>query len=61
MTFINYFFYLDIVDSTLKRSFHNKTSAILISKENDKFILRYVSDMDVLLSTYKFKDETSLH
>ena len=46
--------YRDMVDKTMKKDFHNKTIAILISKENDKFILEYVSDMDVLLSTYSF-------
>ncbi len=46
--------YREIVDKTMKKDFHNKTIAILISKENDKFILEYVSDMDVLLSTYSF-------
>ena len=46
--------YRDIVDKTMKKDFHNKTIAILISKENDKFILEYVSNMDVLLSTYSF-------
>ncbi len=49
--------YKDIINNTLKRDFHNKTIAILISKENDKFIIEYVSDMDILLSSYKFKCE----
>lgn len=46
--------YRDIIDKTIKKDFHNKTIAILVSKQNDKFILEYVSDMDVFLSTYKF-------
>ncbi len=49
--------YKDIIDNTLKRDFHGKTIAILISKENDQFIIEYVSDMDILLSSYKFKCE----
>ncbi len=49
--------YKDIIDNMLKRDFHNKTIAILISKENDEFIIEYVSDMDILLSSYKFKCE----
>jgi len=51
--------YKDIIDSTLKRDFHNKTIAILISKENDKFIIEYVSDMDILLSSYELNDTTN--
>ncbi len=46
--------YRDIIDKTIKKDFHNKTIAILVSKQNDKFILEYVSDMDVFLSTYEF-------
>lgn len=46
--------YRDIIDKTIKKDFNNKTIAILVSKQNDKFILEYVSDMDVFLSTYKF-------
>lgn len=51
--------YRDIIDNTLKKDFHNKTIAILVSKKNDKFILEYVSDMDVLLSSYKLNDTTN--
>ena len=46
--------YRDIIDKTIKKDFHNKTIAILVSKQNDKFILEYVSDMVVFLSTYEF-------
>ena len=49
--------YKNIVDKTLKRSFHNKTIGILISKHNDKFILDYVTDPDLFLTTYKLKDK----
>lgn len=48
--------YKDIIDKTLKRDFHSETIAILISKQNDRFILKYVSNMDVLLSSYKLYD-----
>lgn len=47
--------YKDIVDKTLKKDFHNKTISLLISKHNDKFILDYVSDLDLFLSTYKLQ------
>ena len=49
--------YKDVVDKTLRRSFHNKTIGILISKYNDRFILDYVTDIDLFLTTYKLKDK----
>jgi len=42
--------YKDIVDKTLKKEFHGKTIAVLISKYNDKFILEYVSDKELFFN-----------
>ena len=47
--------YKNIVDKALKKDFHNKTIGLLISKHNDIFILDYVSDLDLFLSTYKIE------
>jgi len=37
-------------DKTLKKEFHGKTIAVLISKYNDKFILEYVSDKELFFN-----------
>ena len=45
--------YMNLVDKTLKKKYHNKTIGLIISKENDKFILQYVNDEGIYLITYK--------
>ena len=45
--------YMNLVDKTLKKKNHNKTIGLIISKENDKFILEYVNDEGIYLITYK--------
>ena len=46
-------FYMNIIDNTLKENYHNKTIGIIVSKNKDKFILEYVSDKKIFLTTYK--------
>ena len=45
--------YMNLVDKTLKKKHHNKTIGLIISKENDKFILQYVNDEGIYLITYE--------
>ena len=45
--------YMNLVDKTLKKKNHNKTIGLIISKENDKFILQYVNDEGIYLITYE--------
>ena len=45
--------YMNLVDKTLKKKYHNKTIGLIISKENDKFILQYVNDVGIYLITYE--------
>ena len=45
--------YMNLVDKTLKKKYHNKTIGLIISKENDKFILQYVNDEGIYLITYE--------
>ncbi len=48
-------FYMEYIDNSLKRSFHNKTIGIIITKEQDKFILSFVSQNNIIPITYKVK------
>ncbi len=48
-------FYMKYIDDNLKISFHNKTIGIIITKEQDKFILSFVSQNNIIPITYKIK------
>ena len=48
--------YKNAVDKLLEREFHNNTIAILVSKKNNKFILEYISDENLFLTTYKINN-----
>ena len=48
--------YMNLVDKTLKKKYHNKTIGLIISKENDKFILQYVNDEGIYLITYELNE-----
>ena len=43
-------------DKVLKKDFHNKTIGVLVSKKNNKFILEYISDENLFLTTYKINN-----
>ena len=48
--------YIKIIDKTLKEKNHKNTIGIIVSKRNDKFILEYVSDLSLMLTTYKLEN-----
>ena len=48
--------YIKIIDKTLKEKNHKNTIGIIVSKRNDKFILEYVSDLSLMLTTYELKN-----
>ena len=48
--------YIKIIDKTLKEKNHKNTIGIIVSKRNDKFISEYVSDLSLMLTTYKSKN-----
>ena len=49
-------FYMNTIDNTLKRSFHNKTQGILITKHQDKFIAHFINNDKVTSVTYKINN-----
>lgn len=46
-------FYMNLIDKTLKKSLHNKTIGILITKEQDKFIANFVGSDEIIPLTYE--------
>jgi len=46
-------FYMNLVNNNLKREFHNNTIGIIVSKEQDKFIVSFVSFNNIIPITYK--------
>lgn len=48
-------FYMYAVDQKLKREFHNKTKGIFVSKYQDKFILNFINDNDIISIIYLLK------
>lgn len=50
-------FYMNLVDTELKREFHNDTVGIIVSKYQDKYILNFVSKSNIIPLTYKLENE----
>lgn len=48
-------FYINMIDNTLRKSFHNKTIGIIVTKEQDKFIATFVSEENIIPITYLLK------
>ena len=45
-------FYVNFVEDNIKDINHNKTIGLLIVKENDKYIIKYTTSDDILVTTY---------
>lgn len=48
-------FYMELIDNELKKTFHNQTIGIIISKEQNKLIANFVSSENIIPLTYKIK------
>lgn len=53
-------FYMKLVDENLKREFHNGTIGIIITKEQNEFIVSFVSSENIIPITYNLKNEIKL-
>ena len=47
--------YVNYVDRNIKKSFHDKTVGVIITKKQDKFILEYCTNPNIFTTTYKLK------
>ncbi len=45
-------FYVNFVEDNIKEINNNKTIGLLIVKENDKYIIKYITSDDILVTTY---------
>ena len=45
-------FYVNYVENNIKDINHNKTIGLLIVKEKDKYIVKYTTSDDILVTTY---------
>lgn len=44
---------MNLVNQSLKEEFHNKTIGIIVSREQDKYIVSFVSNETIIPITYK--------
>ena len=46
---------MNYVEDNIKEINHNKTIGLLIVKENNKYIIKYTTSNDILVTTYALK------
>ena len=46
-------FYTHLIDKHLKKNNHNKTIGLLIVKKKDKYIIEYITNKNIFLTTYQ--------
>ena len=49
--------YTNYVDVNLKKDFHNKTTGILLVRENNKWLIKYINNDGILVRNYITSDE----
>lgn len=45
--------YMNYIDYNIKKDYMNNTIGIILCKENDEIVIKYVTDVNILLSTYQ--------
>ncbi len=46
-------FYMDYIDKNIKKEQHSKTEGILIVKEKDKYVMKYINDKGIYITSFK--------
>ena len=46
-------FYMDYIDKNIKKEYHSKTEGILIVKEKDKYVMKYINDKGIYITSFK--------
>ncbi len=49
--------YMNYVDINLKKDFHNKTTGILLIRENNKWLIKYINNDGIIIRNYITNDE----
>ena len=44
---------MNYIDSNIKKDYMNKTIGIILCKENDEIVVKYITDERLFMSTYK--------
>ena len=44
--------YMNYVDANLKKDFHNKTTGILLVRENNKWLIKYIYNNDIVVREF---------
>jgi len=44
---------MNYLDSNIKKDYMNKTIGIILCKENNEIVVKYITDERILFSTYK--------
>lgn len=52
-------FYMRVVDKVIKKEHHNKTIGIIITKEQDNFIMNFVREENIIPLTYQLNNKFS--
>jgi len=45
--------YMSYIDCNIKKDYMNNTIGIILCKENDEIVIKYITDVNILLSTYQ--------
>ena len=49
--------YMNYVDANLKKDFHNKTTGIILVRENNKWLIKYINNDGILVRNYITSEE----
>ena len=49
--------YMNYIDTNLKKDFHNKTTGILLVRENNRWLIKYINNGGILVRTYIASEE----
>ena len=49
--------YMNYIDVNLKKDFHNKTTGILLVRENNKWLIKYINNDGILVRNYITREE----
>ena len=49
--------YMNYIDANLKKDFHSKTTGILLVRENNKWLIKYISNDGIIVRNYITSDE----
>ena len=44
---------MDYIDKNIKKENHSKTEGILIVKEKNEFVMKYISDKGIYITSFK--------